>query len=81
MHMDILNFLFFVYFLQGCTNKMISFVEDHVIYMIAVAGGVAVIQIIGMIFSMCLCCALKRIEDFKAWKHSGLQLENLCKNN
>ena len=45
---------------------MIDFVEDHVIYLIAVAGGVAVIQLIGMIFSICLCCALKRIEDFKA---------------
>ena len=30
---------------QGCSNKMISFVEDHVIYLIAVAGGVAVIQV------------------------------------
>lgn len=51
---------------EGCTGKMISFVEDHAVYLIAVAGGVALIQIIGMIFSMCLCCALKRIEDFKA---------------
>lgn len=51
---------------DGCSPKMIAFVEDHVIYLIAVAGGVAVIQLIGMIFSMCLCCALKRIEDFKA---------------
>jgi hypothetical protein len=34
--------------------------------MIAVAGGVAVIQLVGMIFSMCLCCTLRRIDDFKA---------------
>jgi len=51
---------------DGCSSQMIDFVEEHVIYLIAVAGGVAVIQLIGMIFSICLCCALKRIEDFKA---------------
>lgn len=51
---------------EGCSEQMIEFVEAHVIYLIAVAGGVAVIQLIGMIFSICLCCALKRIEDFKA---------------
>ena len=54
------------YILKGCSSQMIDFVEEHVIYLIAVAGGVAVIQLIGMIFSICLCCALKRIEDFKA---------------
>ena len=54
------------YIFQGCSSQMIDFVEEHVIYLIAVAGGVAVIQLIGMIFSICLCCALKRIEDFKA---------------
>jgi len=51
---------------EGCSDEMINFVEEHVIYLIAVAGGVGVIQLIGMIFSICLCCALKRIEDFKA---------------
>jgi len=55
-----------VIYTEGCSKEMIDFVEDHVIYLIAVAGGVAVIQLIGMIFSICLCCALKRIEDFKA---------------
>lgn len=51
---------------QGCADKLIAFGEENAIYLLAVAGGVAVIQIIGMIFSMCLCCALKRIEDYKA---------------
>ena len=59
-------FLSKMLYFQGCSSQMIDFVEEHVIYLIAVAGGVAVIQLIGMIFSICLCCALKRIEDFKA---------------
>ena len=60
------HFLSNMLYFQGCSSQMIDFVEEHVIYLIAVAGGVAVIQLIGMIFSICLCCALKRIEDFKA---------------
>jgi len=55
-----------ILYTEGCSKQMVDFVEDHVIYLIAVAGGLAVIQLIGMIFSICLCCALKRIEDFKA---------------
>merc|ERR1712088_433984 len=51
---------------EGCADKLIAFGEENAIYLLAVAAGVAVIQIIGMIFSMCLCCALKRIEDYKA---------------
>ncbi|XP_040570131.1 CD9 antigen isoform X2 [Lepeophtheirus salmonis] len=53
-------------FTEGCSNKMVSFVEEHVIYLLAMVAGVLVIQVVGMIFSLCLCCALKRIEDFKA---------------
>ena len=62
----LITFYQICYIFQGCSSQMIDFVEEHVIYLIAVAGGVAVIQLIGMIFSICLCCALKRIEDFKA---------------
>ena len=45
---------------------MIRFVESHFEYLVAAAGGVVLIQLVGMMFSLCLCCALKRIEDFKA---------------
>ena len=51
---------------QGCSKALIEFVEEHIIYLVAVAGGVVAIQLIGMFFSICLCCALRRIEDFKA---------------
>lgn len=51
---------------EGCSDKIIDFVDAHAIYLIAVGGGIFVIQTVGMIFSLCLCCALKRIEDFKS---------------
>eukprot|EP00095_Tigriopus_kingsejongensis_P000426 maker-scaffold171_size289870-snap-gene-1.41 protein:Tk00426 transcript:maker-scaffold171_size289870-snap-gene-1.41-mRNA-1 annotation:"hypothetical protein DAPPUDRAFT_303112" len=51
---------------KGCSEALIEFVELHIIYLIAVGGGVIVLQMVGMVFSLCLCCALRRIEDFKA---------------
>lgn len=39
-------------FQKGCSDALINFVEDHIVYLIAVAGGIAVIQILGMICSV-----------------------------
>ncbi len=38
---------------------LIRFVESNVIYLLGAAGGVALIQLTGMLFSLCLCCALR----------------------
>ena len=54
-------------FEEGCSAALTRFLEGHVIYLIGMAGGVLLVEIVGMIFSLCLCCALKRIDDFKAW--------------
>ena len=51
---------------EGCSSALTKFLEGHVIYLIGMGGGVLIIELIGMIFSLCLCCALKRIDDFKA---------------
>jgi len=51
---------------KGCSDALIDFAEEHFIYLVAVAGGVALIQLIGMILSCCLCCTLRKIDDFKA---------------
>jgi len=50
----------------GCSEKLKEFFQQHMIYLLAAGGGVVVLEILGMFFSMCLCCALKRIEDLKA---------------
>lgn len=56
--------LFLPSFPQGCSAPLIDFVEQHAIYLIAVAGGLVAIQFIGMLFSICLVCAIKRVEDY-----------------
>lgn len=58
--------IFFCFLFQGCADALINFAEEHFIYLVAVAGGVALIQLIGMILSCCLCCTLRKIDDFKA---------------
>jgi hypothetical protein len=45
---------------------LILFVEQSWKFLLAVAGGILLIQLMGMLFSLCLCCALKRIDDLKA---------------
>jgi len=50
----------------GCSVRMTRLFQEHIIYLLAACIGVAVLEILGMFSSMCLCCALKRIEDLKA---------------
>jgi hypothetical protein len=51
--------------LQGCSNALVTFVESHVVYLVGVAGGVLLVQTLGLVFSMCLCCTIRKIEDLK----------------
>jgi len=37
-----------------------------VVYLIAAGMGIFFMEILGMLCSLCLCCAVKRIEDMKA---------------
>lgn len=51
---------------KGCAGELKNFFQEHIIYLLAAGVGIVVLEILGMFFSMCLCCALKRIEDLKA---------------
>lgn len=51
---------------QGCAIEMEAAVRKTVPFLYGAIIGVAVIQILGMIFSMILCCAIRKIEDYKA---------------
>lgn len=46
-------------FVQPCNNKLFQFVKENLLIIAGVAIGIAVILILGMIFSMILCCALR----------------------
>ncbi|XP_076351498.1 CD9 antigen-like [Tachypleus tridentatus] len=45
---------------QGCIEALEEHLEEHTKIVVGVAIGLAVIQILGLIFSMVLCCAISR---------------------
>jgi len=51
---------------DGCVEELTKLLDDHLIYILGAVGGLALLQLLGMMFSLCLCCAVKRIEDMKA---------------
>ena len=51
---------------DGCVGELTKLLDDHLIYILGAVGGLALLQLLGMMFSLCLCCAVKRIEDMKA---------------
>ncbi|KAL4224917.1 Tetraspanin-8 [Mactra antiquata] len=44
---------------EQCSDKLYNFVKENLVIVAGVAIGIAVILILGMIFSMILCCALR----------------------
>merc|ERR1711971_1021644 len=53
-------------YMDGCADKLKTFLKDHLIYLLAAGMGIVLAEIMGMLCSLCLCCALKRIDDLKA---------------
>lgn len=46
-----------------CNKRFFVFVKDNLVIIAGVAIGIAVILILGMIFAMILCCALRDAQD------------------
>ncbi|XP_074660649.1 CD9 antigen-like [Tubulanus polymorphus] len=53
----------------GCGPKLIEFFQEHLHIMIGVSLGVASIQVLGLIFSIVLCCALCKDNSYSYDKH------------
>jgi hypothetical protein len=45
---------------------MEDILHQYFTYVFATGIGIGIIELLGMIFSMLLCCAIRKIEDFKA---------------
>jgi len=54
-----------VYYTQGCVNALFVFVNENYIYFIIVTGVLLLIELLAILFSTCLCCTIKKIEDHK----------------
>jgi len=51
---------------DGCAEKMVELVEKHDYIALAVILAVLLTELMAMVFSMVLCCAVRRIDHFKA---------------
>eukprot|EP00918_Siedleckia_nematoides_P032382 GHVU01070196.1.p1 GENE.GHVU01070196.1~~GHVU01070196.1.p1 ORF type:complete len:227 (+),score=11.32 GHVU01070196.1:314-994(+) len=47
---------------KPCDQKLIHLIEQNVVIIAGVAIGIGIIMILGMIFSMILCCAIREAE-------------------
>jgi len=54
-----------IYFTQGCADALFMFVSEHFIYFIIVTAVLLLIELLAILFSTCLCCTIKKIEDHK----------------
>merc|ERR1719347_191847 len=54
-----------IYFPQGCYTKAVNFITRNSFYIGIASLGIICIEIFGVIFSTCLCCTMKKIEDMK----------------
>lgn len=55
-----------IMFEAGCVMELTNFLNAHMVYVLAGVASIAVMEILAMLFSLCLCCTVKRIEDRKA---------------
>jgi len=53
-------------YLKGCFGELEAAVKEMSPYIYGGVLGVGIIQILGMTFSMILCCAMRKIDDYKA---------------
>lgn len=47
---------------EGCIPRLQRYFKDNILIMIGVGIGIGIIQVLGFIFSMALCCSIRREE-------------------
>lgn len=55
-----------IVYTEGCAPKLEAMLKQYFPYVFAVGIGICAIELLGMVISMLLCCAIRKIEDFKA---------------
>lgn len=51
---------------EGCAKKMIHLIHEHSYEVLGVVAAIVLIEFLAMIFSMVLCCTVRRIDHVKA---------------
>jgi len=55
-----------VMYTDGCASKMVELIEKHDYVALAVILAILLTEVMAMVFSMVLCCAVRRVDHFKA---------------
>lgn len=48
---------------QGCTEKLLNVLQDNLTTILAVLAGIIGIEILALLISLCLCCAVGDRDD------------------
>lgn len=51
---------------KGCKHQAMAYLELHGLEVLIVVAAIVLIELLAMVFSMVLCCAVRRIDQFKA---------------
>lgn len=51
---------------QGCIDKLIDALNSQKSIVIGVAAGIGILELLGLIFSLVLCCAIGSSDRYKA---------------
>lgn len=51
---------------QGCARKMLKLMETYSLEVLGVLLAILLIEILAMVFSIILCCTVRRIDHVKA---------------
>ncbi|KAK4290687.1 hypothetical protein Pmani_036433 [Petrolisthes manimaculis] len=51
---------------KGCAKQMVHFIQEYNIVVLIVIIAILLIEVLAMIFSMVLCCTVRRIDNVKA---------------
>lgn len=51
---------------EGCVDKLIDTLKKHISIVLGVGIGIGVIELMGLIFSLILCCGIRNMDRYKA---------------
>jgi len=51
---------------EGCVSKLIDTLKNHISIVIGVGIGIGIIECLGLIFSLILCCGIRNMDRYKA---------------
>lgn len=54
------------FYLQGCIDKLMDALNSQKNIVIGVAAGIGILELLGLIFSLILCCAIGSSDRYKA---------------